>query len=168
LPFRDHTFDVVAAFDVVEHCEPEAQAVSELARVLADGGRLLMSVPAYEWAWSDFDDANGHHRRYTRPRAIRAVEDAGLRVDRATYAFASVFPFFAAERVARRLGGLVRRRHATAPADVVSLPQVSPMLERALMGLTRLDQKFLRTRGDLPFGSSVLIAATKPAAAQPA
>jgi SAM-dependent methyltransferase len=60
LPFRDETFDVVSAFDVVEHCEPEIEAMSELARVLRPGGRLLISVPAYQWAWSDFDEQNGH------------------------------------------------------------------------------------------------------------
>ena len=100
LPFADATFDVVAAFDVVEHCEPEALAVAELARVLAPGGRLLLSVPAYQWAWSDHDVRAGHHRRYTRPRIVAALEAAGLRVERSTYAFALVFPMFAAERLA--------------------------------------------------------------------
>ena len=38
------------------------------------GGRLLLSVPAYEWAWSDHDVRAGHHRRYTRPRLVRVVE----------------------------------------------------------------------------------------------
>lgn len=161
LPFADESFDVVAAFDVVEHCEPESLAIAEIARVLAPGGRLLMSVPAYQWAWSDFDEENGHYRRYTKGRAIRAVEAGGLTVLRATYAFASVFPLFAAERGARRLRRLVRSGAATAPADVVSLPQVPPAVERVLMGLSRLDRAWLRSR-DLPFGSSVVIAACKP------
>jgi SAM-dependent methyltransferase len=106
LPFADASFDVVGAFDVLEHCEPEDVALRELARVLSPGGRLLLSVPAYKWAWSDFDDANGHHRRYTRRRAERAVRAAGLEVVRSTYAFAGVFPFFAAQRLSSRaLGG---------------------------------------------------------------
>lgn len=162
LPFADGSFDVVGAFDVVEHCDPEHVALAELARVLAPGGRLLVSVPAYQWAWSDFDDQNGHHRRYTRERATRAVEAAGLEVQRATYAFSSVFPFFAAERLLRRAKDRVRRRGGrTAPADVVSLPQVSPLIDRMLTGLTRLDNRLLAKR-DLPFGSSVVVAASKP------
>src|SRR4051812_7000536 len=47
LPFAEDTFDVVAAFDVLEHCEPESQAVAELVRVLKPGGRLMLAVPAY-------------------------------------------------------------------------------------------------------------------------
>jgi hypothetical protein len=125
-------------------------------RGLAPGGRLLLSVPAYQWAWSDFDEENGHHRRYTRHRLARAVQGAGLHVERTTYAFTSVFPFFAAERLLRRL----RRRGPEAPADIVSLPEVSPPVERLLLGLARLDRALLGRR-DLPFGSSVLLAASK-------
>jgi SAM-dependent methyltransferase len=157
LPFEDEAFDIVAAFDVIEHCEPEGTALDEAARVLAPGGRLLLSVPAYQWAWSDFDDQNGHHRRYTRARAVAAVERSGLVVDRATYAFASVFPFFVAERVGRRV-----RPSSREAADVVSLPRVPKPVESVLMGLSRVDRALL-ARVDLPFGSSVVVAASKPA-----
>lgn len=155
LPFADDVFDVVSAFDVIEHCEPEARAVEELARVLRPGGRLLASVPAYRWAWTDHDARAGHHRRYTRPRLIAALEAVGLDVRRSTYGFAAVFPMFAAERGARRL-----RRRASAGQE--GLPQVSPVLDRVLTGLSMAEARLLR-RHDLPFGSSVFVAAEKPA-----
>jgi SAM-dependent methyltransferase len=157
LPFADESFDVVAAFDVVEHCEDDALALSELARVLAPGGRMLLSVPAYQWAWSDHDVESGHHRRYTKRRFTRLVESAGLTVNRSTYVFSGVFPFFVAERALRR----VRRSH-TSGAPSARLPKVSPRAERVLMGLSSVDRRLLRTM-DLPFGSSILVAASKPA-----
>jgi SAM-dependent methyltransferase len=162
LPFASGSFDVVSAFDVVEHCAPEDRAVAELRRVLVPGGRLLVSVPAYQWAWSDHDVENGHHRRYTRRRAVAAVERAGLVVERATYGFAAVFPFFATERLLRRVGQAVRGDSMAGPADVVAVPDLSPTTERLLLALTRLDEKALRRR-DLPFGSSVFVAAVNPA-----
>lgn len=161
LPFADASFDVVSAFDVVEHCAPEATAMAELHRVLAPGGRLLMSVPAYQWAWTGFDVENGHHRRYTRTSAVRAAEAAGLVVERATYAFATVFPAFAAERVLRRVRERTRGDAPTQAVDVVSVPQVSPTVERLLRAATRWDERLLARR-DLPFGSSVFVAARKP------
>jgi SAM-dependent methyltransferase len=161
LPFGDARFEVVTAFDVIEHCEPEDQALRELHRVLERGGRLLVSVPAYQWAWTDHDVANGHYRRYTRPRAVAALEAAGFEVRRATYGFSSVFPMFAGERVLRRLRGSLTRRRPEGPADVVDVPQVGAGLERVLMGLCRLDERLLGAR-DLPFGSSVFLAAVKP------
>lgn len=162
LPFADSTFDVVAAFDVLEHCEPEQTAVAEFARVLTAGGRLLLSVPAYEWAWTDFDDSNGHHRRYTLKRARAALRSQGLEVVRATYAFAGTLPFFAAERVTRRaVGRLSGRKKDLAPGNVPALPSVSPPVERTLMSLCRLDEKLLARR-NLPFGSSVVLVGIKP------
>jgi SAM-dependent methyltransferase len=157
LPFADGAFEAVAAFDVIEHCEPEDRALEEVFRVLRPGGRFLMSVPAYTWAWTDFDVANGHHRRYTRARAVAAVERAGFTVERATYGFATVFPMFVAERAARK----ARRARAHGPADIVDLPQLPRVLNSALTRLSRLDKAALR-HTDLPFGSSVFVAATRP------
>jgi SAM-dependent methyltransferase len=154
LPFADEVFDVVSAFDVVEHCADDAAAVGELARVLVPGGCLLLSVPAYAWAWSSHDVRAGHHRRYSRAGLTGVVQGAGLAVGRRTHAFAAVFPIFAAERAVRRLrgdGGDAARR----------LPQVSPRQDRLLSGLSRVDRRLLG-RHDLPFGSSIFLAAHKP------
>jgi SAM-dependent methyltransferase len=160
LPFADASFDVVGAFDVIEHCEPEADALCELLRVLEPGGRLLASVPAYQWAWTDHDVANGHYRRYTRERAVAAFESAGFEVRRATYGFTGVFPAFAAERAVRAVRHHFSRGRS-GPADVVDVPQVGPALERILLALCRWDARMLAHR-DLPFGSSVFLAAVKP------
>ena len=156
LPFADGSFDAVSAFDVIEHCEPEATALAEVRRVLRPGGRFVMSVPAYTWAWTDFDVANGHHRRYTTGRAVAAVERAGFTVTRATYGFATVFPMFVAERMARK----VARRRADGAVDIVSLPRLPSVLNSMLIRLSKVDRAVL-TRRDLPFGSSVFLAATR-------
>jgi SAM-dependent methyltransferase len=155
LPFGDEAFDVVSAFDVVEHCEDDALAVSELARVLTPGGRMLLSVPAYQWAWSDHDVRAGHHRRYTRRRLNRLVADAGLTISRSTYVFAGVFPLFVAERARRGL------QAPAAPEPGNRLPEVSPRTDKILMGLSGLDHRLLR-KTNLPFGSSIFLAAVKP------
>jgi SAM-dependent methyltransferase len=153
LPFRRGAFDVVSAFDVVEHIASESAVLGELRRVARPGGVLLLSVPAYSWAWTSFDVQAGHHRRYTRRRLVAAVEAAGLRVERATYAFASTMPLFVADRVGSRLG--LRR-----PEDPAAT-RLPAWVDRWLIRLTRLDRWLLR-RTDLPFGSSVFLVARVP------
>jgi SAM-dependent methyltransferase len=158
LPFADSTFEVVAAFDVVEHCEPESAVMSELARVLTPGGRLLVSVPAYQWAWSEFDVQNHHHRRYTRGRLVAAVEGCGLEVLRATYLFAGTLPFFVADRVRSRVRS--DAASATSADAVPRLPETGRLVEKVLLTACGLD-RWLLPRCDLPFGSSVVVAARK-------
>jgi len=161
LPFAEASFDLVAAFDVIEHCEPEARALAEVHRVLAPGGRFLMAVPAYQWAWTAHDDRNHHHRRYTRRRARRAVEAAGFEIERVTYAFTSTFPLFAADRLRTRLKERGVDRAEFRNSGPIPLPEVSPRMERLLLRLSQWDQRMLARR-DLAFGSSVVIAARKP------
>lgn len=161
LPFADATFDVVAAFDVVEHCHDEQQALREMRRVLQPGGVLVMSVPAYQWAWTDHDVHNQHHRRYTRPRAVHALETAGLEVLRASYLFAGTFPFFAADRLRSRVRERMRPVAPDRHAEVMTLAPVSPRVEKLLLGASGLDRRLLGRR-NLPFGSSVVCAARRP------
>ena len=103
LPFADASFEVVERLRRDRALRARAGRAPRAPPGARAGGRLLVSVPAYQWAWSDHDVANGHHRRYTRARAVAALEAAGFDVRRATYGFAGVFPMFVAERaVARR------------------------------------------------------------------
>src|SRR5438034_3703599 len=71
LPFPDASFDLVLACDVVEHVPDDAAALTELRRVVAPGGRLLLTVPAYRWMWSPHDVYMHHYRRYT----LRGLRD---------------------------------------------------------------------------------------------
>jgi hypothetical protein len=71
-----------------------------------------------------------------------------------------VFPAFAAERAVRTVQQRFGRSARTQPADVVDLPPVGRATERVLLGLCGLDRRALAHR-DLPFGSSVFLAAVK-------
>ncbi|MEV7968944.1 class I SAM-dependent methyltransferase [Sphaerisporangium sp. NPDC088356] len=72
LPLPDEHFDLVLAFDVLEHIEEDDRAVRELVRVLRPGGTALITVPCDMALWSAHDVASGHFRRYTRD-GLRAL-----------------------------------------------------------------------------------------------
>jgi ubiquinone/menaquinone biosynthesis C-methylase UbiE len=66
LPFTDNSFDIVCAFDVIEHVENDSKAMAELYRVCNTNGIISITVPAFITLWSMHDVANGHKRRYTK------------------------------------------------------------------------------------------------------
>lgn len=72
LPFSDRTFDLVCAFDVIEHVEDDQRVFSEVSRLLKDHGVFMFSVPVHADLWTEFDDWVGHARRY-EPSDLLAI-----------------------------------------------------------------------------------------------
>lgn len=66
IPLDDGSFNLVCAFDVVEHVEDDRKAIDELLRVCEPGGTLCITVPAFQILWGNHDVVNGHKRRYRK------------------------------------------------------------------------------------------------------
>ena len=81
LPLPDAGFDLLVAFDVLEHIEEDDRVTAEMHRVLRPGGTALIAVPCDMALWSAHDVATGHVRRYTRATLTEVVRGAGLVVD---------------------------------------------------------------------------------------
>jgi len=71
LPLPDAAFDLVAAFDIIEHVDDDDGALAELERVSRADATLLLSAPLHADRWTSFDDLVGHRRRYD-PVALQA------------------------------------------------------------------------------------------------
>lgn len=85
LPFADATFDLVCLFDTLEHIPDQQRALGEVRRVLRKGGSVFVSVPAYQWLWSQNDRTAHHCRRYTVGRLRAVLEEAGFRPQKTSY-----------------------------------------------------------------------------------
>ncbi len=81
LPCADASFDLVAAFDIIEHADDEA-ALSELFRVTVPGATLLLSAPIHASRWSSFDELVGHGRRYEVDELVSKLARHGWSVER--------------------------------------------------------------------------------------
>ena len=99
-------------FDVLEHIEDENAALSQVRKLLASGGRLFLTVPAYSFLFSSDDHAAGHFRRYTISGLARALAKAGFRIGFASYMFAPLPP---AVLVLRTLPSLLGLRKGADP-----------------------------------------------------
>lgn len=105
LPYEDGSFDLVTGLDVVEHLDDDLAGLREMRRVLRNGGRALLFVPAFMFLWGVQDDVSNHRRRYTLSELRRTVEQAGLRIERASYANFTFFAPIFAGRLLMRLTG---------------------------------------------------------------
>jgi SAM-dependent methyltransferase len=89
---KKNYYDFVALFDVLEHIEDDAKALSRIHALMKKGGHLVLTVPAFQFLWSRHDDMNGHKRRYTRDELVAKLSEQGFVVEHATYFNTFLFP----------------------------------------------------------------------------
>lgn len=153
VPYADASFDLVCMLDVLEHIEDDEAALSRVLRLAKPGGLFLVTVPAYQWLWSDHDVEHQHFRRYTAQGLRAKALAAGWQIERAAYFNTLLFPLVA---VARLAGKLLPRKHAVG----TSLPVTrANSLLRKIFGAER---HVVASRGGFPFGVSVVAVMRRP------
>jgi SAM-dependent methyltransferase len=149
MPFPDASFDLVASLDVVEHLQDDGAALREMRRVVAPGGALLLTVPAYQWLWSGHDEINHHHRRYTRSSLRDVAEAAGWRQVRTTYFNSLLLPVAILLRILDRFS----RKTTESSLDLWVPPRpLNWLLERPMA----LEARLIGRGGRIPAGLSLL------------
>ena len=106
LPYEDASFDLVTGLDVIEHLDDDAAGLKEMHRVLRPRGRALLFVPAFMFLWGVQDDVSHHRRRYSLKEFEQKLRQAGLIVERTTYANITFFLPILIGRTLMRLTGM--------------------------------------------------------------
>ena len=78
LTSQDTPFNMVTFLDVLEHLDHDLAALEAARRLLAQGGLVLITVPAFQFLWSSHDARHHHHRRYTATQLRELLRQAGL------------------------------------------------------------------------------------------
>jgi SAM-dependent methyltransferase len=162
LPFADAAFELVCLFDALEHIPDEGRALAEVARVLAPGGRVAVSVPAYPFLFANNDRVARHCRRYTRASLARALEAAGLEPERNTHTNVFLFPLILPTVLLIKLWERVWQRRPDPERTNLSVPMPAA-LQGLLYRVFAAELAFTR-RFDWPAGHSILAIARKPSA----
>ncbi|RYG24587.1 MAG: class I SAM-dependent methyltransferase [Burkholderiales bacterium] len=153
IPFVDE-FDVVGAFDVLEHIEEDESVLTQVRSALRTNGFAVFTVPQHPWLWSDADDFAFHVRRYRAGDLHRKFEQAGFRIVRSTSFVTSLLPAMAAARLLRKRGDLEA-------FDAERELTISPWLNATFLGLIRAELALIRRGIDLPAGGSRLVVAQR-------
>jgi len=85
--FRPGTLPAAGLFDVLEHVEDHLGFLRTIRTALRPDGRLYLTVPAFQWLWSNEDEHAGHFRRYTVSTLRSVLASAGFGIEYLSYFF---------------------------------------------------------------------------------
>ncbi len=156
LPFEDNYFEIITALDIIEHTKDDVKALKSLYRVLDSDGIIIITVPAYQWLRSAFDDYVYHYRRYNKKMLHNAVEQAGFKILHSSYLFLTLFPITVTLRkifTPRTLSEEKRK-------DFKYIPELPKFVNETFYYLTLWETQWIKKRS-LPYGSSFVLVATK-------
>ncbi|MDV6188729.1 class I SAM-dependent methyltransferase [Stenotrophomonas geniculata] len=151
VPF-DTEFDVIGAFDVLEHIEEDESVLSEIHRALVAGGTAIFTVPQHQWLWSSIDEHACHVRRYRTGELREKLIRSGFQVELETSFVSLLLPMMLASRLSRKD---VPEQDANAE---MRLPRI---LNQLLLGVMAVERGLIKSGIRFPIGGSRLVVARK-------
>lgn len=152
IPF-DCEFDIIGAFDVLEHIPEDDLVLSEAFRAINWGGGIIITVPQHPFMWSITDELACHVRRYTIEELRIKVERAGFRVERITSFVSLLFPLMLLSRL--------RSEIKKANYDPGEELKMNPLLNKVMYNILRFERLFIKSGVSFPFGGSLLLVGRK-------
>jgi ubiquinone/menaquinone biosynthesis C-methylase UbiE len=146
LSFRDNTFDLITALDLLEHLD-DNQALRGFYRVLKPNGYLVLTVPAFNFMWSPHDEAAHHKRRYNRRQLKTILEANGFIIEKLSHWNFFFFLPVVLMRLLKR-----SRKNQEVKTDVAELPDIINSLFTSILEF----ESCLIRRLNLPFGVSLV------------
>jgi SAM-dependent methyltransferase len=153
IPFENE-FDVIGAFDVLEHIQEDEEVLTQIYAALKPDGLMLLTVPQHAWLWSSMDEYAFHVRRYTSADLHQKIETAGLRVIRSTSFVTTLLP---AMMISRLLQKKVPDEQFEATAEL----KIAPWLNSLFTHLLSAELAFIEKGFNFPVGGSRLVVARK-------
>jgi len=152
IPFESE-FDVIGAFDVLEHIEEDEQVLRELHRAVKPNGGILLTVPQHRFLWSVVDEQSFHKRRYSRAELVRKVRASGFEMLHVTSFVSVLLPVMLFSRA--------RQKRSRDEFDPYAEFNIRPAVNRLLTEALRWEQAFIRRGVSMPAGGSLLLVARR-------
>ena len=158
---KQGTLPAIGVFDVVEHIRDDVSFLNHLWDLLAPGGMLYLTVPAYKFLWSHEDDKAGHFHRYSLNQILERVTYAGFKISYSTYIFQWLVLAVGLFRALPYRSGFrpqCKNKSAQFQKDHILMKGFSFTL---LSSLLQHERSKVAKRLKLPFGGSCMLAARK-------
>lgn len=153
IPFTE-TFDVIGAFDVLEHIEDDTHVMAELRKALKPGGGLIVTVPQHMWLWSIQDDTAHHARRYEPGEMERKLVQAGFDIRWSSSFVSLLMP-------ALMLSRLTARKTPHDASDPFREFKIPGWLNWMLLATMGIERALIKLGIRFPLGGSRIVMAFK-------
>lgn len=147
-------FDVVGAFDVIEHISEDDAVLKQIFDALKPNGFLLLTVPQHGWLWSIADDYALHARRYSAGELHRKLRAAGFLVVRSTSFVSLLLP-------AMMLSRFLHRNTRDDEFDATAEMKLASWMNSVFLKILGIEQKAIQGGVNFPVGGSRLVVAKK-------
>jgi len=151
IPFKEE-FDVIGAFDVLEHIVEDEEVLFQMFRATKPGGGIILTAPQHHFLWSAADDYAHHQRRYTRKELVGKVVRVGFEVVRATSFVSALLPLMLVARIRPQKPG-----NCSLWAEL----DVPPALNRAFGKILSFERAIIQKGLSFPAGGSLLLVARR-------
>ncbi|WP_153147564.1 class I SAM-dependent methyltransferase [Dechloromonas sp. H13] len=152
IPYRDE-FDVIGAFDVLEHIDDDVTVLREVRAALKEKGFLFITVPQHAWLWSPVDEYACHVRRYSASELHSKLESVGFEIVRSTSFVSVLLPALLLSRV--------KQRYTQSNIDPADELKLSTGLNALLYKVMQAEFGVIRSGINLPIGGSRLVVAKR-------
>lgn len=152
IPFEEE-FDVIGAFDVLEHIEEDQEVLSQMRKAVRQGGGIILTVPQHPFLWSQTDDYGHHVRRFTAKELKNKAEDAGFEVLKMTSFVSLLFPLMAISRL--------KNRHSADAYDPMSEVKINHLMNTLFRRILDFERLIINVGLSFPVGGSLLLIARK-------
>jgi SAM-dependent methyltransferase len=152
IPFTEE-FDVIGAFDVLEHVKEDSEVLAQMYQATRRQGGILVTVPHHPFLWSPADDYARHVRRYTSRELNDRVKRAGFDVIRITSFVSLLLPLLVLSRFKQRFQGN--------EFDPTSELRINSVMNTGLQGILDLERTLIRGGLSFPVGGSLLLIARR-------
>jgi SAM-dependent methyltransferase len=152
IPFEEE-FDVIGAFDVLEHITEDELVLSEMYRAVRPGGGILLTVPQHAFLWSQADEHACHMRRYSARDLKNKVRQAGFSLVRVTSFVSLLLPLMILSRL--------RQRAPNTEYQALAELKISGFTNWLLTQTLSLERALIDMGLPLPAGGSLLLVARK-------
>lgn len=153
----EEKFDIIGAFDVLEHIENDVAAIININKMLNEGGYFILTVPQYKFLWSSLDTMVKHKRRYSQNEVVAKLEEQEFNICYCSSFLFVLFPLMLISRLVDKINTKAQSSENKLEKKVVFPNWVNWVFDKIM----RIDEFLIEKEVSLPFGGSLIVVAQK-------